>query len=130
MAKRVGLDGLADAIADILEEYETEVERGTVECVKEVTKAGAKALRETSPRDSGVYASGWTSKVTESNTGANGVIYNAKKPQLAHLLEKGHVTRNGTGRTFRPTPAHVHIKPVEDELVKDFENRVKVVIEG
>ena len=128
MARAVGLEGLSDAIAEILQEYATEAERGTKECVQKAAKAGVKALKETSPKQSGNYASGWTSKVEEGRFGANAIIYNSKKPGLAHLLEHGHVTRNGTGRTFRPTPAHVHIKPVEDQLVADFENQIKVVL--
>jgi len=50
-------------------------------------------------------------------------IYN-DHPALPHLLEYGHVTRNGTGRTYAPTPAHAHIAPVEKELVETFEREV------
>ena len=129
MARAVGLEGLSDAIAEILQEYATEAERGTKECVQKAAKAGVKALKETSPsRTADGYASGWTSKTEEGRFGATAIIYNKKKPGLAHLLENGHVTRNGTGRTFRPTPAHVHVKPVEDQLVADFENQIKVVL--
>ena len=131
-SRRVGLDGLADAIAAVLEEYRTEVERGTKEAVREVANAGVKALRETSPRskNGGDYAKGWTSKVEEGRLGAEAVIYNAAKPGLAHLLEKSHVMRNGTGRTFGMSTPHVHIEPVEQMLNEDFENRIRVVIEG
>lgn len=127
-SRRVGLDGLADAISEILTEYETEVARGTKECVQKVAKAGVKALNDTSPRRTGDYAKGWTAKIEEGRLKATATIYNADRPGLPHLLENGHVTRNGTGRTFNRTPAHVHIKPVEDKIVQEFEDEVKVVI--
>lgn len=129
MAKRVGLDGLADAIADVLDEYQTEIARGTKEAVQKVAKAGVKALKATSPQQTGSYAKGWTSEVKEGRLGAEATIYNAAKPGLVHLLEHGHVTRNGTGRTFRPTPAHVHVAPVEEQLIADFEKAIVEVIE-
>lgn len=129
MAKRVGLEGLADAIAEVLEEYETEVERGTKEAVQKVAKAGVKTLKATSPKKTGGYAKGWTAEVKEGRLGAEAKIYNAAKPGLPHLLEHGHVTKNGTGRTFAPTPAKEHIEPVETEISEAFENMIREVIQ-
>ena len=129
MARKVTLDGLADAVDEILQEYQTQVERGTRECVQKIAKTGVSALRSESPRRSGTYASGWTSKIESGRMGAKAVLYNSKRPGLAHLLEHGHVTRNGTGRTFRRTPAHVHIAPIEQELVSAFERDLIEVIQ-
>lgn len=129
MAKIVSIDGLAAAVEGILEEYRTEVERGTKECVQKAAKAGVAALKGTSPRKTGDYAGGWTAKVEEGRMGATATIYNAAKPGLPHLLEHGHVTRNGTGRTFGRTPARVHIAPVEEEINSAFERDVIEVIQ-
>lgn len=128
MAKIVSIDGLAAAVEEILEEYRTEVERGTKECVQKAAKAGVAALKGTSPSHTGAYAGGWTSKVEEGRLGATATIYNGKKPGLPHLLEHGHVTRNGTDRTFGSTPAQVHIAPVEEELISGFESDIVEVI--
>ena len=129
MPRRVTLDGLAAAIQDVLDEYGKDVAARTEEAVKKVAKAGAQAVA-TSASDNlggtGVYAGGWTSRVEVGWLQVTGVIYNKDRPSLTHLLEHGHVTRNGTGRTFGRTPAHVHIAPVEEEIAKDFENAVKV----
>ena len=38
------------------------------------------------------------------------------------------MTRNGTGRTFSRTPAHIHVAPVEDEIAREFEKQIEVVI--
>ena len=130
MAKAIGLDGLAEAISDILEEYQTEIDRGTKECVRKVAKAGVQALKEVSPVRTGEYASGWASEIKDGRIGATATLYNAKKAGLVHLLEHGHVTRNGTGRTFGRTPAHVHVKPVEEQLMADFQEQIEVVISG
>lgn len=112
-------------IQKILEQYVDEVERTSAECVKKVAQKGAKALRSASPRQSGQYASGWSTKTEISRTDAVSIIYNKAKPGLPHLLEHGHVTRNGTGRTFGRTPAHEHIAPIETEIIEEFERTLK-----
>lgn len=121
----VGVDQLHSAIMSILEEYSDEVERKSKECVRKVAQQGAKTLRSVSPRRGGSYAGGWTYKVEEKRLGAEGTIYNSDKPGLAHLLEHGHVTRNGTARTYDDTPAHPHIKSVEEQIIADFDKSIK-----
>ncbi|MNM63341.1 hypothetical protein D3C81_747070 [compost metagenome] len=82
-------------------------------------------LKETSPvRKDGVsrgYAKSWKRKKTKSGY----VIYNEKHYRLTHLLEHGHVKRNG-GRAA----ARVHIRPVEEKIVEQFGKRVEKVIKG
>ena len=122
MAKRTGLDGLADAIGDILAEYSDEIARGTKECVQKAARAGVKALKETSPRrpNGGGYAKGWTAEVKEGRLGAKATLHNKTKPGLVHLLEHGHEPS---------TPPHVHVAPVEQQLITDFSRDVLEVIE-
>lgn len=128
MSRRVvGVDGLAAAVNAILEEYGDGVKNNLDLVVKSVAKAGVKALKAESRGavgGTGKYASGWTSQIETGRTSTQGTLYNGKVPGLPHLLEHGHVTRNGTGRTFDPTPAYPHIEKVEQELVKQFETEV------
>lgn len=128
-SKKTALDKLDVAIASILTDYEDEVSRKSTECVKRVTAAGAAAVRRQAEaifpvkkgkKISGDYAKGWAWRYDEKRLETVGIIYNKDKPGLAHLLEHGHVTRNGTGRTYDPTPAHVHIQPVEERIAEDF----------
>jgi hypothetical protein len=126
MAKLTPIERLQADIDNILEEYADDVSRKTEECVKKVAQKGALALRRVSPRRSGTYASGWTYKIVKKRLNTEGVIYNSKRPGLAHLLEHGHVTRNGTNRSYDDTPAHVHIAPVEEELITYFQKQIKV----
>lgn len=124
MAKKVTLDGLADAVKDVLDEYAQEVTLTTQGIVSTVTKQGVKALQSESAATFGTaknrkkkYAKTWTSSVETGRLSAQGTIFNTQ-PGLPHLLENGHVSRNGTGRTFGTVPGRQHIKPVEDEVYR------------
>jgi len=125
MARDPG-EQLAAELSKILEEYADEVERTSAECVRKVARAGAKTLRKVSPRLSGKYAAGWTFKAEVRRLDASAVVYDGKAPGLAHLLEHGHVTRNGTGRTYPRTPAHPHIAKVEEQIARDFEKQIRI----
>lgn len=120
------IDKLNEAISKMLSEYEGQIAGNLGEIVENMGKKGAQALKQKSRESvngSGEYAKGWKSQTTQGRTGATAVIYN-DHPGLPHLLEYGHVTRNGTGRTFPRTPAHEHIAPVADEIAETFEKEV------
>lgn len=121
------LDKFSAEIAGILEEYADDVQSNLEEITKEVGKKGAKAVQAQAKATVGgkQYASGWTSQVEVTRLGATATIYNKSQPGLAHLLEHGHVSRNGTGRTFGRVPGHEHIAPVEEELVDDFQKELE-----
>ena len=131
MAKKSPSDKLAESIEKILAEYADEVSRGTVECVKEVTKAGVKAVKAEAKEKfggTGKYSKGWKSTVEETRLGATGIIYNGSVPGLAHLLEHGHVSRNGTGRVFGNVPGREHLAPIDEQIAKDFEDAINKVL--
>ena len=117
------LDRLAQNIEKILQEYNEEVLDKTDSILKEVSKAGARAVRQSSPKKSGEYAKGWKATIEGDRVTKTAYIHNMK-PGMPHLLENGHVTKNGTGRTYKRTPAHVHIAPVEQMLVETFEKNL------
>lgn len=112
---------LQKEIANALSEYTTEVTEELEKAKEDITKGGAKVLKRTSPKKSGDYAKGWRAK----KVGNAWVIHNAKKPQLTHLLEKGHAKRGGGRVSGQP-----HIEPVEQDVIKKFENRVERAIRG
>lgn len=125
MAK-VSIDGLADAVAKELAEYNQDVADGVKKEVKQVAKEMVQELKQTSPRDSGDYAAGWREKTEfESDEDIRERVYNAKKPQLTHLLEHGHAKQNGGRVNGKP-----HIGPAEQEAEKKLTNGVKVVVRG
>lgn len=123
MAKKIPIDRLSAEINKILTEYGEDVQRNVDEAAAKVTKAEVKAVRGNASSTfggSGKYASGWTSKFEKGRLSSQGIIYNATVPGLPHLLEHGHANRNG-GRT----PGRPHIAPVEQKIIKDFEEAVK-----
>ena len=127
MAKKTPVDKLADAISGILDQYEGEVRDNLGEITTQIGKKGVQALRRASKdalkTGSGKYARGWKTQVEKGRLGTTVIIYN-EHPGLPHLLEYGHVSRNGTGRTYGEVPGHEHIQPVAEELVRDFERKV------
>jgi hypothetical protein len=127
MANRTPVDKLADAISGILDQYEGEVCDNLGEITTQIGKKGVQALRRASKgalkTGSGKYARGWKTQVEKGRLGTTVIIYN-EHPGLPHLLEYGHVSRNGTGRTYGEVPGHEHIQPVAEELVRDFERKV------
>lgn len=120
----VNIDGLADAILKELEAYSEEVTEAIKKDVKKVAKDCAKEIKGSSPKDSGEYSKGWKTKVAyESHNDIRVVVYNAKKPGLAHLLEYGHAKVNG-GRV----DGKAHIRPAELNAEKQLLGRVRVSI--
>jgi len=118
----------AKSMADIIKTYTKDVEEGLVKSKQKAARAGAKELRE-SPKTpvrpygkrKGQYKKGWTS----TKRGTAYVIRNKTDYQLTHLLEKGHALRQG-GRA----KAYVHIKPVEEKVIKQYEDGVVKIIQG
>lgn len=134
MAKKVTVDNLGTEIEKILAEYQGEVQDHLDVVTKKIGQKGAQALRNQSKstfpvkaggKTSGTYEKGWTSMASKPNRLYTVVtIYNKKRAGLAHLLEFGHVSANGTGR-YERVPEHPHVAPVEQALVVEYEREVK-----
>lgn len=107
----------ATEIKRLLDEYGDEVMDVLEEEAQKVAKRAAKKLQEASPKQSGTYAKGWTAKYDK--TAKTAIVYNAKKPGLAHLLEHGFQGRSGVH------PAIVHIAPVEEAANEEFVEAVE-----
>lgn len=123
MAKGITIDKLSAEVDKILEKYGNDVQENLGDIVKDITKKGARTLQGESSSafgGTGKYAAGWTSQAETGRVSAQGTIYNGRLPGLPHLLEHGHANRGG-GRT----PGRVHIAPVEEQLIKEFESKVK-----
>lgn len=118
------IDSLADEIVKSLKEYTTEVEEDLEEVEKEVADEAVSELKSSSPKRKGKYAKSWRKKVVKTAGSSLGksqiVVYNSGHGQLTHLLENGHAKRGGG----RVAPI-VHIKPVEDKVIKDMESKTR-----
>lgn len=120
MAKAINIE---TEIAKVLTKYGDEVAENIQKVTKEIARKSAKAVKQNAQTNfsgTGKYAAGWTSQVKEGRYSSQGIIYNRAKPGLPHLLEHGHAKRGG-GRTN----GKVHIAPVEQEVIKSFEEAIK-----
>lgn len=114
-------EGIEIQIGKILDEYEKLTKETVEKAALQTAKSAVQKLKANSPKKSGEYASGWSSR----KQGTGRVVYNRTKPGLTHLLEKGHATFNKKGGPYKRTPAHVHIAPVADEASREFEENVR-----
>lgn len=115
----VKITDIAKEISKALEDYTDDVKAEMKEAQDDLSKEGVNLLKDSSPKNQGDYASSWTRKKTKEGY----TIHNKEHYRLTHLLENGHAKRNG-GRV----PAQIHIKPVEERLVDEFEKRVERAI--
>lgn len=114
-------------VDDILTEYSIDIQEKITETAKKLANQAVedlKNVKQTYKIRTGKYNKGWKVKETIGKGFVKCIVHNGTNWQLTHLLEKGHVTRNG-GKT----KAFVHIKPVEEkyvnEYIKDVENIIK-----
>ncbi len=127
---KVTIDGMADAVENILTGYADELKAGVKQDAQAVAKQCVSQLKSTSPVGSGSkkghYNAGWTSTIeTETNDSINVVVHNSKKPGLAHLLENGHTLVYFGKRTGKYVAARPHIAPVETYAIEEFQRRVE-----
>lgn len=110
------LEGYADDISDIVEKDANEIGKEAVKTIKQESPKGATVE----------YAKSW--RLRKDKKGKNSYIvklYNKDHYQLTHLLEFGHATTDGGH-----TEAQPHIRPVEQEYSKKFEDKLKQDIGG
>lgn len=121
-----------DQINQILTKYQTEVNDSLEKAIKETAKQGVSYLQTLKFADkkytirTGDYNKGWTSAREKKGKYKNSaVIHNKTDYRLTHLLENGHLTRNGTSRTR----AFPHIEPTRDVLEKEVVQNIENALE-
>ena len=128
-SKKVKPVDLSKAMNEILTEYGDDVYKVMEEGIDEVTDDAKNQLRAVNHfrnEASGAYAGSWINEKLQSKPlTVHRAVHNEKHYRLTHLLEKGHVIRNGTGRTFGRTAAYPHIAPINDRANEDLIRLVK-----
>ncbi len=126
----VNVGDLGKQIKILLDQYTEEVQEALKFAIpqvanetkkKVIANAKAKGLERT-----GKYVAGWAVQKTIGVNFVSAVVHNKDRYRIAHLLENGHVVRNGTGRIGSGKKTRVngieHIAPAEqwanEELAK------------
>lgn len=122
--KKIASNRLADTINDILEEYGQTATEAIEKSAKEVAKDVVKELKQGGSYKGGrQFNAGWTTTSQKSRLGTTTVVYNKAKPGLAHLLEFGHVLRDGGRSTAFNFIAPVDAS-VEEKFIDDFTRNI------
>ena len=126
MARRVKVNGLADAIKDTLKEYADVSSEKVKTAVKEAGKTVKKEIEMSAPKDTGDYSKSWAVKnVRETASSLEVAVHSKSHYQLAHLLEFGHAKRGG-GRVS----GKVHIASAEAKGIAQFETDIEKALKG
>lgn len=115
-------------VKDILNEYSMDIQEGIDKEAQDTAKQAVnelKGVKNTYKIRTGEYNKGWRVNTKKGRGIINCTVWNATNWQLTHLLENGHTTRNG-GRTR----AFVHIKPVEEKYVNQYQRDVEKIIKN
>lgn len=111
---------LTSQLAAAFVEYTEEVALKAKEVCKEVAKEALAEIKKNSPKQHGKYKRGWRSKVSfENSEDIRITIYNKTDYQLIHLLEYGHVNRDGTR-----TQVKEHVRPAEWKATRELLKRL------
>lgn len=117
-------------IQKILGTYSKELDDALYEEAQRIAKEGVQELKNTSPinqkntTNKGRYKRGWRMEIEKGFGTVQATIYNKTDYQLTHLLEKPHLLRNG-----QKSIPKVHIKPVEEKCIREFEEKITKRIE-
>ena len=126
MARRVKVNGLADAIKDTLKEYADVSSEKVKTAVKEAGKTVKKEIEMSAPKDTGDYSKSWAVKnVRETASSLEVAVHSKSHYQLAHLLEFGHAKRGG-GRVS----GKGHIASAEAKGIEQFETDIEKALKG
>ena len=120
--RKVAVNELYTEIARQLEEYNEEVNESIDKAADITTKELLNDIREDSPVKSGAYKKGWKRKKLKYTR----VVYNKTHPHLTHVLENGHLTKNG-----KRVKGIKHIKTNEERAIERYEDLcIAIAAEG
>lgn len=126
MSSTVNINDMADVIMKGLEDYAELATDDMKEAVKHASTKVRKEISENAPKDTGKYAKSWTAKkVRETSQTLTMVVHSKNRYQLAHLLEYGHVKRNG-GRVEGKS----HIAPAEQAGIRQLQEEIERALRG
>ena len=132
MSFEISIDQLPDAISGVLSETSSAAINGLEKACKKTAPPVTRFLKDRSPKRTtvvhgmkpGAYAGSWRNRINRERLSVSATVYNKKYYFLTHLLEDGHVNRNGTRTEGIP-----HIEPAADLADRTFEEQAVRCIE-
>jgi type II secretory pathway predicted ATPase ExeA len=114
------LNNLSRDIQNELKRYAKLVKEDVVEAQEETAEVLVDDIKRDSPERRPSYKNGWRVK----KVGKNLVVHNKTDYQLTHLLEHGHLAKNG-----ERVKAKVHIRPNADKAERKYLEKIERAIE-
>ena len=121
----VDIDELAIAVMHGLQEYVRLATDGVKKAVKKTATATKNEIATTAPKRTGAYRKSWTASQQEVRSNALHITVHSKdRSQIAHLLEKGHIMRNG-----KRSKNYEHIHPAEQHSIEMLERDIRKALQ-
>lgn len=122
----------------LMKQYTDDVVEAMTEETRNTAENGAETLRNVRQPDATEggtakpmkrrqwrkYSRSWKVKEFDGTNFYRAIIHNSKHYRLTHLLEYGHMTRNG-----KKTRAFAHIQPVDEAVAKRLTEIIPKIIE-
>lgn len=113
-----------DELNETLKFYTDEVVAKGNKILKANSKKLAEKISQDSPEDSGEYKNGWKVATVKDNAfSTEYIVYQSKKSSLTHLLENGHLNRDGSR-----TEGKKHINDNADKIIEQTESEIMEVL--
>lgn len=124
--KNTTINNLDEAIADILEDYSTAITNAVNEQTEKAANQLKKDIAADSPVKTGKQKKSW--RVTKEKVAGLDLkaIVHSTDYRKVHLLENGHLTRDGVTRT-KPIR---YVSTNEEKIIKQYEQAVATAIKA
>ena len=124
----VKADDLPDVISDILDDYSTNLREAVNQTTEQTANELKKAIAADSPVESGKQKKSW--RVTKEKVAGHDLVavVHSTDYRKVHLLENGHVIRDGTGRKVGEAKAIGYIAKNEEAILSKYPERLAQAI--
>ena len=126
MSKEINPGELGAEIAKQIGNYNDDVKKAIEKETRSTARKLKNEIKDNSPELTGDYKAGWSYSTSKKHGKIVITVYNKDKPQLTHLLEKGHAIAGGTGRV----KAYKHIGPAEKKYISIYNKRIEEIIKN
>lgn len=124
MSTNVDVAAVYTTIAGALADYGDEIKQGLAQDVETTGKECLNLVKQYSPKRTGTYRKGWrVKKFVDSRNQVSMTVYNKPHYRLTHLLEDGHLNRDGSRTEGKP-----HIEPAAQAAEAILMKKVELTI--